>query len=278
MKEYNTRIKDRVSICIPTYNGEAHLKETIESVLNQNYSDIEIVICDDGSTDSTEEIVKSFGDSRIHFYKNDKNYGLGGNWNQTVSKSTGEFVKLLCQDDILFPDAITIQAEALKSNPSATCCIGNTTVIDENDKEIMKRFRFKKDAIKNGKKYAKKSFLGRNIYAEPANLMYRGQYFDIFGGYDTSLKYTIDWDFAIKLSCVGNIYCTNKPIMSFRINSGSETSRLYSEENKLLIKDTMMLFDKHNEKLNLNCFNKAFFYTVTKSMMFVRGLILKLHN
>ena len=254
MKEYNTRIKDRVSICIPTYNGEAHIKETIESVLNQNYSDIEIVICDDGSTDSTEEIVKNFGDSRIHFYKNDKNYGLGGNWNQTVSKSTGEFVKLLCQDDVLFDGAITAQAEALKNN------------------------RFKKDAIKNGKKYAKKSFLGRNIYAEPANLMYRGQYFDIFGGYDTSLKYTIDWDFAIKLSCVGNIYCTNKPIMSFRINSGSETSRLYSEENKLLIKDTMMLFDKHNEKLNLNCFNKAFFYTVTKSMMFVRGLILKLHN
>lgn len=269
-----------VSICIPTYNGEKHLKKTLESVLSQDYSNIEIIITDDISTDSTKDVIDGFNDPRIKYYKNPKNLGLGENWNNAVSKANGEFVKLLCQDDILFSGAISAQVNALQENPSATCCIGNTSVIDENDKEIMKRFRFKKSKLVNGKKFAKKSFRGRNIYAEPANLMYRRQYFDILGGYDTNFKYTIDWDFAIRVSCLGDIYCTDAPVMSFRVNSTSETSRLYSKKDKFLIKDTMKLIDKHIQlkELKLNIFNKIFFYLVTKSMMIVRGLVLKLHN
>ena len=269
-----------VSICIPTYNGEKHLKQTLESVLSQDYENIEIIVADDVSSDLTEEIVKSFDDSRIKYFKNTKRLGLGENWNNVVSKASGEYIKLLCQDDILFDRAISAQVKALQENPTASCCIGNTTVIDENGKQVMKRFRFKKAKLVNGKKFAKKSFIGRNIYAEPANLMYRQRYFEILGGYDTSLKYTIDWDFAIQLSCLGNVYCIDAPIMSFRVNSTSETSRLYSQKDKYLIKDTMKLIDKHIKlkQLNLNLFNKFLFYLTTKLMMIIRGIVLKLHN
>ena len=93
--------KDKVSICIPTYNGAQFIRKTLESVLNQSYQNIEVIVNDDCSTDNTMDIVRSMNDSRIKIYANEENLGLVRNWNMTVSYATGEFVKLMCQDDLL---------------------------------------------------------------------------------------------------------------------------------------------------------------------------------
>ena len=71
--------KSLVSICIPVYNGEDFLKETLDSVINQTYSNIEIVITDDLSVDGTEKIIRSYNDKRIKYFKNDSSKGLAGN-------------------------------------------------------------------------------------------------------------------------------------------------------------------------------------------------------
>lgn len=131
-----------VSICIPVYNGEDFLKETLDSVINQTYSNIEIIITDDLSVDGTENIIRSYNDKRIKYFKNDSSKGLAGNWNEAVSKSGGEYIKVLCQDDLLTSDAIEKQMLALEKS-NANCVIGNTKVINSRNQDVFIRKYFK---------------------------------------------------------------------------------------------------------------------------------------
>ena len=133
-----TRNKGLVSVCIPTYNGEQYLKQTLDSVLNQTYKNIEIIITDDLSSDDTENIIKSYHDERIKYFVNTQRSGLAGNWNESLKKSSGEFIKILCQDDLLMPDAVEKQVNALNSS-DASCVIGNTTVINSRGETIFVR-------------------------------------------------------------------------------------------------------------------------------------------
>lgn len=96
----------KFSILIPSYNGEKVIEETLLSILSQSFSDFEIIVNDDASTDKTEEAVKSLGDSRIKFFKNEKNLGYPGNLNEALRKSSGEIIYLMGQDDILASGAL----------------------------------------------------------------------------------------------------------------------------------------------------------------------------
>ena len=78
----------KLSVCIPVYNGAAFIKETIDSVLNQNFKDFEIVIVDNQSTDNTISIVKSYSDPRIKLFINETNIGMIPNWNKAMEHAT----------------------------------------------------------------------------------------------------------------------------------------------------------------------------------------------
>lgn len=99
-------IKNKLSICIPSYNGGKTVKKTIESILCQSYQNFEIIINDDCSKDRTEEVVKSFKDGRIRFFKNKKNLGYGDNLNTFKTKISSDIMVLMAQDDVLLKDAL----------------------------------------------------------------------------------------------------------------------------------------------------------------------------
>ncbi len=237
------REKGLVSICIPTHNCSNYIAETLESVLNQTYQKIEIIITDNASTDDTVQIIKKYKDDRIKLYENETDLGMVNNWNEGVQKASGEFIKLLCSDDLLSSDAIEKQVNAL-TQTNAVCSIGNTYVVNSKGNVVFKRLYFKKNSLMNGIKYARKSLLGRNIYAEPGNLLYRAEFIDKHGLYDNKLSYTPDWEFAIRLSSYGDIYCLSDVIFSFRIYDSSETSRLHKNIEEKIFKDTDMMIEK----------------------------------
>src|SRR6516225_5012596 len=91
----------KVSICLPVYNGEDYLSQAIESALGQTYSDFELLIADDASIDSSLEIVRKYAkqDARIVYWQNDTNKGLFGNYNETLNRASGEYIKPFAQDD-----------------------------------------------------------------------------------------------------------------------------------------------------------------------------------
>src|SRR5690348_2585773 len=95
-----------VTICIPTFNGMAYLESALASALNQTYKNIEVLICDDGSTDGTVAFAKKQIDKRIRFIQHAKGEGMVANWNYCLQEARGIWIKLLFQDDILHVDCI----------------------------------------------------------------------------------------------------------------------------------------------------------------------------
>lgn len=107
----------RLSVLMPVFNAEKYLKEAIDSILNQSYSDFDFLIINDGSTDSSEEIILGYSDSRIIYVKNEFNIGLIDTLNKGLSLVTTEIIARMDADDYSFPDRFEKQLQLLDENP-----------------------------------------------------------------------------------------------------------------------------------------------------------------
>ena len=124
----------RVSVGLPVYNGQRFLEEAIDSILAQTFTDFELIISDNGSTDNTHAICTSYArrDCRIRYLRNDLNRGGAWNYNNVFAAARGEYFKWAAHDDVLSPKFLERCVEALDSNPNAVLSYTETTVIDEN--------------------------------------------------------------------------------------------------------------------------------------------------
>jgi glycosyltransferase involved in cell wall biosynthesis len=130
--------KPKVSIALPVYNGEIFLKEALDSILCQTFTDFELIISDNASTDSTQEICKVYAsqDKRIRYYRNTENLGAAWNFNQVFKLSRGKYFKWACYDDVIAPTFLARCVEVLDNDPSVVLCHSQTVLIDENKQEI----------------------------------------------------------------------------------------------------------------------------------------------
>lgn len=124
------------TIIIPAYKDK-FLAESIESVLNQTYSDFELIIVNDGSPNNLDSVVNNYNDPRIHYFKRTHGYGaarLVDNWNDCLIRATGEWVICMGDDDRLLPNCLADYADLLKLHPKVDACHARTQLIDENRK------------------------------------------------------------------------------------------------------------------------------------------------
>ena len=131
----------RVSIGLPVYNGERYLEVAIRSLLDQTFGDFELVICDNASTDRTEEICRAFAaqDGRIRYHRNPSNLGAARNFNLTFELSSGEYFRWASYDDLCAPTCLERCVEVLDKDPSIVMCYPRTVIIDEEDREVARR-------------------------------------------------------------------------------------------------------------------------------------------
>jgi len=127
-----------VSVIMPVYNCEKYLKEAMDSVLSQTYKNIEFVVINDGSSDSSKEIILSYADPRIRFLENDSNSGIVFTRNKGLESASGEFVATLDSDDISLPDRIEKQVDFLNKNTDYGMCGTFFYAIDSNGKFLKK--------------------------------------------------------------------------------------------------------------------------------------------
>ena len=127
-----------VSIGIPVYNSEKYLEETLKSILSQGFQDFEIIISDDGSTDSTPTICREYEkkDSRVHYYASEINYGPGWNYNHVLDLCTGKYFKWQAQDDLLRPDFLEKCVEVLDTCSDVILVYSQTAEIDRQGNQI----------------------------------------------------------------------------------------------------------------------------------------------
>ncbi|OAB63205.1 glycosyl transferase [Leptolyngbya valderiana BDU 20041] len=120
----------RVSVIVPTYNGEAYIQLAIASVLHQTYRHWELVVVDDGSTDSTREIVTEYGDRIRYFYQ--ENQGVAAARNRGIREARGEWVAFLDQDDFFVPEKLAVQVAALEKQPSVGIVHSGWQILDRS--------------------------------------------------------------------------------------------------------------------------------------------------
>jgi glycosyltransferase involved in cell wall biosynthesis len=130
----------RVSIGMPVYNAGRFLRAALDSILSQTFEDFELIISDNGSIDSTQEICKEYAakDARIAYYRNDKNRGASWNYNRVTELAKGVYIKHAAHDDLLAPEYVARCVEVLDREPSVVLCYPRTTFIDEQGNPIGK--------------------------------------------------------------------------------------------------------------------------------------------
>jgi glycosyltransferase involved in cell wall biosynthesis len=262
-----------ISICIPTYNNEEYIAKTIRSVFNQTYQDFEIIISDDASTDRTIEIVQSFNDSRIKIFNHEVNEGLSSNWNRSIDLARGDYIKLVCGDDILYPTCIEKQMRILDNDTNLAIALvtSYSHVINSIDNVIFKRKSIFHSGENNSKKVMKKCIrMGSNFIGEPMVGMFRRASLHDDLKFDGSNPHMIDLDFWFKLFEKGNLYIINDYLSAFRVSSGSISASLNIKQF-ILFKDFIDLQRRKNRistfDQRIGIFN-AFFVSLIRNFIF----------
>ncbi|NTU53438.1 MAG: glycosyltransferase [Chlorobiaceae bacterium] len=221
--------KALVTITIPMFNNERYIAETIESVLLQTMPDFELLIYDDHSTDRSLEIARSFDDRRIHVFTSDRNLGPEGNWNRAVSDVRGSYVKLLCADDLLYPECLEKQLAAFEDPEcdGVSLVSSQRTIIDPEGKVLVKKVNFLDGGLKNPQEIVRKMVrMGTNIIGEPVCGLYPSRLLTRTRGYSARIPYTVDLDFWVQLLSLGNLWMIDEPLCAFRISNLSWSSRI----------------------------------------------------
>jgi glycosyltransferase involved in cell wall biosynthesis len=129
-----------VSVGLFVYNGERFLEESLNAILNQTFTDFELIISDNASTDRTGEIAETYArrDARIRYYRAEKNMGAGWNARRVYELATGEYFKQAAVDDLVEPDFLRRCVEILESDPGCVVAYTSTKEVDENGNVIQK--------------------------------------------------------------------------------------------------------------------------------------------
>jgi glycosyltransferase involved in cell wall biosynthesis len=125
-----------VCICIPTYNAEKTIRETLDSILNQKYQHLDIHIVDNASTDATLKVVAEFDDERIKIHRGDINVGAEGNFNRCIQLASGKYTAIYHADDIYEPDMVEKQVDFLERHSKAGAIFTEASLIDESGKRV----------------------------------------------------------------------------------------------------------------------------------------------
>lgn len=217
-----------VTVGIPTYNRAALLRETLESVLAQTYTNFRLVISDNASTDETAEVVASYSDGRIDYTRNERNIGMIPNFNRLIELTDTEFLMLLPDDDRLYPDYLGSVIEILERNPRAGLA---HTAFDEIDIDSRVRKRasslLKSNRpwlIEPGHTFLERAITSIAVCQSSATFRTRaireaggmGPRDGAFADIPLFLRIAQDWDMAY----------VNRPLVAFRIHEETETTRL----------------------------------------------------
>ncbi|BAY12841.1 glycosyltransferase [Calothrix sp. NIES-2098] len=212
-----------VSVIIPVYNGEKTIKKTIESVLNQSLSDLEIIVINDGSTDSTEEIVKSISDSRLKIFSY-PNAGLSASRNRGLSLAACDFVSFIDADDLWTSDKLESQMQALLAHENAALAYSWTDFIDADDNFVRTGARAKV----TGDAYTK--LLLSNFLENGSNPLIRKEAFTKVGNFDESLRAAEDWDMWLRLADSYEFVVVPQVQILYRISASSMSSNFKKQE------------------------------------------------
>lgn len=202
----------RVSIVTPSYNQSAFLGDTIRSVLNQDYPNLEYIIIDGGSTDGSVEIIRGF-ESRLAYWVSEQDAGQADAINKGWRRATGEIVAYLNSDDVYEPGAIRTAAEYLAAHPDTGMIYGHCYQLTQNGQRV---------GMLRALPFNLKTLLLHNGIMQ-ATVFMRRSVLDGVGLLDTSLRHAMDYDLWLRIALRHRIDALSLPLAAFRAHAASKS-------------------------------------------------------
>lgn len=216
----------KISVIIPAYNHEKYITEAVNSVLTQSYHDFEIIIINDGSTDSTEQRILSIHDQRIQ-YVSQKNSGAHAAINRGISLAQGDYISILNSDDIYLPKRLEMCLNFLEINTNYSVVMTSVEGIDNRGTPVKKRVTPQVKAWLDWyisalpffyeDKFYPNTF-AKNIMITTSNLFVRRKVFQECGEFK-GLRYAHDWDMLLRLSRRYRIHLIKEDLLKYRMHS-----------------------------------------------------------
>lgn len=249
-------MKNKITVAIPCYNAEKYIRKTIQSVLNQTYKNLNLIIVDNNSKDKTLKVVKEFRDKRIKIYKNKKNIGMFQNMNKCIKLCKTKYLKILAADDLLEPSCLKKHVKILEKYPSVNLIFNTNKIINEQgDRVIVRKYFNKNKKINGGVLINLILKTGRNPIGEPSNVSFRMNPIIKYKlNFNTSFKYVSDLDLWIKLLKHGSTFYINEVLSSFRLHKTGATTYLF----KKAIKEHSKIISLYSDEFNLSLFDIIF--------------------
>ena len=219
-----------VSVLIPAYNHEKYIKKAIESVLNQTYKNIEVIVEDDCSTDNTVREIKKIKDKRLKTIFSKKNKGPVKTMNHLLSICKGDYIAILGSDDVWYPDKLEKQLPYFK-NKKIGAVFSMMDVVDENDRinendPIIEIFKNKN--MSRGQRM-RCFFEKGNHLCHPTSIISRKAFEDI-GYYNCAYRQLHDFDYWVRLTSKYDIYILNDKLIGYRrVSNGQNLSSATNE-------------------------------------------------
>ena len=223
---------------MPVYNGEKFLREAIDSILSQTFSDFEFIIVDDGSTDNSLNIIRSYTDPRIRVIENKRNLGGSASRNKGIKMSRGKYIAVMDADDISLPGRFARQLAFMDANPHIGVC--GTQREDFGN-------RTKKFVVLNKHEEIVTNFLFSCRINHPSVFMRKNILLSLGGFYNTKYRLTEDYELWIRLFLRGAKFANlDETLIRYRWH-GSNASVAFSTEQKLqAAKARKQLFEQLN--------------------------------
>lgn len=229
-----------VSVVIPCYNHEQFVQDCIQSVIDQTYENIELIIIDDGSKDgSVEKIQEMMGLCKERFtrfeFRARPNKGLSATLNEAIELSKGKYFCGLASDDLIIEEKIKLQVDFMEKNEDVSALFGSADYIDElnNVKKLNK--------LKNQQYQFDKIFLNECLFFAPTQMM-RLDILRAVGGYDPEILVE-DWYMWLKMAENGKVYCLSETLAKYRVHENNSTRNAkFIYENNL---KTLSLYSDH---------------------------------
>jgi glycosyltransferase involved in cell wall biosynthesis len=217
-----------VSVIMATYNHANFVVEAINSVLAQTNVDFEFLISDDGSTDTTREVVASVENPRIKFFPNETNRGACVVTNELIERSCGEFIALLNSDDYWCDDSkLERQVQYLRDHPTVGACFGKARFVDKNGAAMAKSAIPFGDVFDQPNRsqgaWLRRFFDQGNCICHPT-MMIRKECYTKLGFYSNRLRQLPDLDMWIRLIKHYDIHILDKELIAFRLMPGENAS------------------------------------------------------
>lgn len=207
----------RVSVVVPVFNGASTLAGTLGSVFAQTFTDFEVIVVDDGSTDATPHILRDIGDPRLRVLSF-ANGGPSASRNRGIGEARGEYIAFLDADDQWTPDKLALQVAALDANPRAGLVYSWTDCFDEGGGFL----RHGSHVRLEGPGY--EALVARNVLDNGSSPMVRRSVLAAVGGFDESLRNAEDWELWLRIARHHELACVPRVQVFYRVRPQSGAS------------------------------------------------------